>query len=237
MLDVFFSSRLCRKHLLKIILLTAITLPPVTSYSFEQQELQFNHHEYEWVSRYFNSLDDDTPIEEVVDFLINLRAAIEMKGYNPPPLSDLFLQLVGSLDKNHIDIDKDALEEIYNEIQLRESALQEASFKFALGKGDHPNIFEVKHKHKNDKHDKHDKKGKVNSKSVFGFLKALSGALMCIIPVPAIQVAGVGLVVNGINDIVDGAREQGDENEKKEPKFNPPAEYDPLNEKDKKEMN
>jgi len=49
---------------------------------------------------------------------------------------------------------------------------------------------------------------------MFGFIKCIAGGLICIIPFPAIQAAGAGLVMSGINDCLDGAREQGDENER-----------------------
>ena len=31
-----------------------------------------SNHEFEWVVRYFNSLDDDTSVDEVIDFIGNL---------------------------------------------------------------------------------------------------------------------------------------------------------------------
>lgn len=46
--------------------------------------------EPEWVTRYFNSVDEGTSVEEVVDFLFSLRLALIAKGYQPPALSDLY---------------------------------------------------------------------------------------------------------------------------------------------------
>ena len=88
-------------------------------YSFEYQdglEAAPRPCEQEWVLRYFNSLSDEISIEEVVDFLISFKAALQAKGHQVPPLSDLCLKIKDYLIENKIEIDDDDINEIYNEI-------------------------------------------------------------------------------------------------------------------------
>ena len=56
----------------------------------------------------------------------------------------------------------------------------------------------------------------MKSKGVFGFLKALAGGLMCLVPITPVQVAGGAFIVDGIKDMIDDARETGDENERQQ---------------------
>ena len=69
MLDLFKSYRI------SLILLVCIVPLQLKAFEYHDDlESIPRSCEHEWVSRYFNSLDDDTSIEEVIDFLISFKA-------------------------------------------------------------------------------------------------------------------------------------------------------------------
>lgn len=172
------------------------------------------HYEHEWFERYFDSIDEDTELGEMVDFLVSFKSSMEMKGQVCPSLVDLMFQARDFLRSNGVEVDQDEFEMIHQEILSREIVTSSQTFYRPSLRSERPNIELVKkHKHKKDK------KGgevKVKGKTIFGFIKCIAGGLICIIPIPAAQAVGAGLIVNGINDMVDGAREQGDENEQQQ---------------------
>jgi hypothetical protein len=114
------------------------------------------------------------------------------------------------LSEQCIEVDLFQFRRVYEEIELREHA-SHLKNSDNLSKGYQ---FEFIKNSKSDKKEK--KKVKLNGKTVFGLVKCLAGGLLCIIPVPAVQVAGAVLVMTGVNDCIDGAREQGDENERQQ---------------------
>ncbi len=128
-----------------------------------------------------------------------------------PTLTDLCINVRNYLLQNGVDLDEEDFEEIFFEIQKRENYLFENANSFhALNNTNPYKVIQTK-KHKRKEH----KNGeiKVKSKTTFGLLKCIAGGLICIIPIPAVQAVGAGLILNGINDCIDSAREQGDENE------------------------
>jgi len=138
-----------------------------------------------------------------------VRESLISKGYSCPLLTEMCLRLRDYLLEKGIEFDDEEIQDLYDEIEKRESLINAASFKFWEGNDCQSKIQLVKHKHKDDK-----KHYKMKSKGIFGFVKCLAGGLICIIPIPAAQAIGAGLVLNGINDIIDDARETGDENER-----------------------
>lgn len=103
------------------------------------------HCEHEWVSRYFNAIDENTDIEEMIDFLVSFKASLQAKGYQCPSLADLCLQVRDTLIQKGIEIDDDEIEQIYNEIVKREATLvQQASFRYAINRQSNFKVLQVK---------------------------------------------------------------------------------------------
>ncbi len=123
--------------------------------------------------------------------------------------------------KNEIEVDEDDIENIYNEILSREGSItNEISFSHAVKKHSKFKIFEVKKK-------KNEKELKISDEFAKGFVKALGGALLCVIPHPITWGIGAGLVVDGIKDMIehagDSLSEESTENKLK--KIAPPSRF------------
>ena len=212
MLDLPINLRRFYRPVSAVILLSSLALSPLHGHEYHDGQRSIpQHFEQEWINRYFNSIDEETDVEEVVDFLISTRESLVAKGYACPSLSELCMRVRSALIERGIEMDDEVVQEIYEEIGRRENQIGPFFQQSYLKIDNKYKIELIKHKHKNKK----DKKElKMKSKGVFGFLKCLAGGLICIIPVPAVQAVGAGLILNGINDIVDDARETGDENER-----------------------
>jgi hypothetical protein len=156
------------------------------------------------------AIDEESPLEDVVASLIDLRNSLLEQGYSCPSLTDLCLRVYNYLSAQGIEIDLVQFQGLYEEIERQECA---TTLKMSGNLGLGYQIQLVKHP-KSDKKEK--KKAQLNSKTVCGLVKCLAGGLLCIIPVPAVQIAGAGLVMTGVNDCIDGSREQGDENERQQ---------------------
>lgn len=169
---------------------------------------------FQWVNRYFNSLDDDVSIDEIVDFLVSLKTSLQAKGYQVPSLAELCLKVKDQLVRIGVQLDDDEIDEIYDEILKRESILiDHVSFSFAHSKNLNFKVMHVK-KHKQDKDKKEKEEGlKISSDFAKGFMKALAGALLCIIPHPVTLTIGGTLVADGVRDMVQHADDIPDENE------------------------
>ncbi len=155
-------------------------------------------------------IDEESSLEESIAFLIDLRTSLLQQGYNCPSLTDLCLNAYNYLAEQGIEIDLFQFQELYEEIERQE---QNVTLKTANNLSAGYYIQLIKHS-KSDKKEKKDVK--INSKTICGLVKCLAGGLLCIIPVPAVQIAGAGLVMTGVNDCIDGSREQGDENERQQ---------------------
>lgn len=216
MLVISFSYRSCVRIAHSCILLSCCAAMPLHSSQYWESETKpFQHFEQDWITRYFDSIDDDTEVGEVIDFLVAIRETLISRGYECPSLVELAIRLKEYLMAQGIEIDEGAIQELYEEIYRREQFINPASFKFASSNFFNTSFELCKHKRKDKHKDKKDEKEfKMKSKGVFGFLKCLAGGLMCIVPFAPIQAAGGALVLNGINDIIDDAREVGDENER-----------------------
>jgi len=106
------------------------------------------------------------------------------------------------------------IQEIYEEIYKREQSISGTSFNFASIDFSQLDSQLCKHKHKHKERGKNNKEFKMGSKGAFGFLKALGGGLICILPFPGAQAVGGALIVDGIKDMLEDVREIGEENER-----------------------
>lgn len=178
--------------------------------------------EHEWAARYFNSVDERTSIEEMIDFLVSLRIVLQAKGYQMPSLAELCLTMRSYLIEKNIEIDENNIERIYNEILKREDSIVNHSSSFQLAnKSSKFKIIKVKRKKKTDN------ELKMSDEFAKGFVKALGGALLCIIPHPVTWGIGAALVADGIKDMLehvgDAPREELAEGKMRN--LPPPAKY------------
>jgi hypothetical protein len=204
MLDLFFNIRRVSCFTYKLVFCCLISS---SSYCFDYADgvhaLPKNV-EYEWVARYLNSLNEDVSVEEAVDFLMSLKKSLKAKGYEVPNLTEMCFRMKNYLTDQNISVDEDDFNQLLDEIHMREGG---NPFNFAvLDNYNFSDSYVLKVKSK--------KANKLSSKMTFGLIKCLGGGLLCIIPFPAVQAVGAGLVLNGINDCIDDARDQGDVNER-----------------------
>lgn len=212
MLDLSIAIRSCTRFSCSLLFALTIATTPLHSSFWEKESKPLRHFEQDWIRRYFGCLDENTEIGEVVDFLISVKESWIARGYDCPCVFELAIRLKKELEDEGIEVDEEAIQEIYEEIYRREQVIVPASFR--LTSIESKSIFELcKRKHNSRKKDKGDKEFKMKSKGVFGFLKALGGGLICVLPFPGAQAIGGALIVDGIKDMIEDAREIGDENE------------------------
>ena len=181
-----------------------------------------SNHEFEWVTRYFNSLDDDTSVDEVIDFIVNLRDALEAKGYKVPPFGDFFLKVEEDLMDRGIELDEDVMQELYQKFVERESSYIQVSPARDLAAGTKNSKFLQIKSSKKKKNDGI----KMSEGTAKGFMKTFAGALLCIIPHPVTWSIGSGLIISGVNDMVKHAGDpiEGESVEERIKSLSPPPE-------------
>jgi hypothetical protein len=199
-----------KNKIIRIVALSTFFSSYLGSYEIQDQKINENQDTIDkylkWSVNFFDSLDENSSVGDMVDFLITFRNSLHEMGYDMPLLTDLSCEIRNYLVENGIKITDEEFSEIYGEICLKEQSSIACLYGNSIG------TIQMVKKHRERKEGTSDTK--IKSKSAFGLLKCLAGALICIIPVPVIQAVGAGLVLNGINDCIDDAREQGDENEK-----------------------
>ncbi len=172
------------------------------SFAFEKTFLTSsseNSSSYQWVARYLDSIDKETSIEEVVDFLFSVRNLLINEGFSVPLFSEIFLSSLEDLKSHNIEIQEDSIfiESLYDEIISREQEMNSLISFRSLKDVQKPKIILAKKKKKNDM--------KISNGFAKGFCKALGGALLCIILHPVSYAVGGGLLVSGISDMVQHA--------------------------------
>lgn len=215
MLGISISFRLWSCFFVPYVFFAGLSFPSFLNANDFQilDQVTPKHYEKDWVLRYFESIDEDTEIGEIIDFLVTLRESLIHKGYKCPSLMELAINIQEYLIDKGIEMDEEAIQEIIDEIARREQNISLNTFKLAPSSSI-PSLLELcKHKHKH-KHDKHDKEAKISSGTAVGFVKFLGGALLCIVPIPAVQAVGITLAGEGIAEMIMDAKEQGDENER-----------------------
>ena len=78
------------------------------------------HFEHEWIIRYFDSIDEDTEIGEVIDFLVGVRESWLARGYECPTLLELAIRLKECLVQRGVEVNEQEIQELYEEIYRRE---------------------------------------------------------------------------------------------------------------------
>jgi len=153
---------------------------------------------YQWVARYLDSIDGDTPLDEVVDFLFSVRELLVSQGFSIPFFSEIFTKSLEELKIwQKVQIDENFLEDLYEEIISREEGRNSLVSLNLFKNTEKVKIILVKKKKKNDV--------KISGNFAKGFCKALGGALLCVIPSPVTQGLGIALVASGVSDMVQHA--------------------------------
>ena len=95
MLDIYKSNLIfiCRFNT-RFLILAFLLFSPIKALAFSDYAHSApKRGEHKWVVRYFNSVDENTSIEEMVDFLVSFKVSLEAKGFQVPSLSELCISL------------------------------------------------------------------------------------------------------------------------------------------------
>ncbi len=195
MLDLFVSVRFWFLRTVTCVLLASlIIMTPL--FSLDSRRTLFTD-DANLIRHYFvPALEQETEISKMVDLMVKLRNHLISQGLRFPHLNDILTHYRDLLKEDGVFIDDAEFDR-----------LQEEFKKYYEDSNDCPSIIQAKHKHK---HKKDKKEVKIGSKTAVGFLKFCAGSLLCLVPVPVIQGAGATLAVIGLNDMVDGQREESD---------------------------
>ena len=169
--------------------------------------------EYEWITRYFDAVNEDTSMDEMVDFLFNLRLVFLSKGYEVPEFTSLITNVLDYLLSQGMEIDEKIIEEFYRIFKQKEVQNVNCIFKLL---DSHEKVKTYKIKKKKPKIKKEKPEVEMSGKTALGLIKVFAGALCCIIPHPATIAIGGGLVLSGVKDISDELIEMDKENRKKQ---------------------
>lgn len=194
-----FNRALARSAYKGIFLVVFLISSQLSAVQFEEREILLPD-EYKWVKRYFDSLSDNVSIPEMVDFLVSLRLGLEAKGYSVPSLEELSLKMKYYLIESGIQINEEDFQVIYDEIKSREGFFYQDLIRFSLNDLSNAEIVLIKNK-------KEKAKLEMSDEFAIGFVKALGGALLCIIPHPVTWAIGSVLVADGIVDMVAHAED------------------------------
>ncbi len=149
---------------------------------------------------YLTFIEDDFSIEKAVNDLYKTRLFLVEQGYEVPLLSTVFEKTFEAIELQGIHLDKDFVENFYDLILLKEAG-ETRGVSWAIPSVDHsPKIIEIKRKKKK-------KELQISDGVAMGFCKALAGGLLCIIPSGITQTIGTGLILSGVNDMVQHAQD------------------------------
>ncbi len=139
-------------------------------------------------------VDGDFSLEGAVEDLYKARGLLVEKGYNVPLLSVIFEKTFEDTESQGISLDRNFVEDLYELVLSKESnEIRNASF--SSHSEYRPKIIQVKKK-------KNKKEVQVPDGVAIGFCKALAGGLLCIIPSGITQTLGTGLILSGVNDMI-----------------------------------
>jgi hypothetical protein len=125
----------------------------------------------------------------------------EFKGYEVPLLSALFERTFEGVKGHGVFLHEDFIEDFYEKILLHEEELTtEVSFQALTDSLQRPRTMTVKKR-------KHKKDIQVPDGVAIGFCKALACGLLCIIPTGITQTIGTGLVLSGVNNMIQHAKD------------------------------
>jgi len=173
--------------------LTSFAVSPLAASQFQDCNAE------NWIQNHAKKIEQEIDLHELVQLVTSLRNYVIMQGCEIPDLMPFLDHCRSCLSNQGFFIDNATFDALKREIRALEHSTQ---------------IDFIKHKHHKPKKNK--KELKMNSKTAVGFLKFVAGTLLCLVPVPMIQGAGIGLAVLGVSEMADGAREQADEKDRQE---------------------
>lgn len=144
-----------------------------------------------------NFVDGRFSLEEAVNDLYKARLLLVEQGYNVPLLSEIFEKTFEDTESQGIFLDSNFIEGLYELFLLKESDEIRNAFLYSRSQFQ-PKIIQVK---------KNKKEIQVPDGVAIGFCKALAGGLLCIIPSGMTQALGTGLVLSGVNDMIQHAKD------------------------------
>lgn len=192
---------LARPNYVELWILRAIACLSLTAFSVAQLSADqvlnlINQNPSKVLTQYATNLSDEVSISAIVETMCDLRDFCVAQGCDFPTLPEILFHCRELAKKEGFDIPDDIFNILLKEFENRDKLLYSSPFN------------EIKHKHKPHKQKKKDIK--ISGKTAVGFLKFTAGTLLCLIPIPIVQGAGASLAVIGINDMVDGAKEDAD---------------------------
>lgn len=146
-------------------------------------------------------IEECVDLDQLVFMIVQIRDYLVWNGCYFPSLTAILDSCREIMRKDGVEIDDAEFEALREEFEKYD-------------RHDDVRTQQIKnHHHK--KHGKHkkDKELKINSKTAMGFIKFVGGTLLCFVPVPLIQTAGVSLAALGVSEMVDGVREDSDKKE------------------------
>jgi hypothetical protein len=152
-----------------------------------------------WLQKHAALIEEEGDLSELVLLICMMRNYVVSQGCEIPDLRGFLGDCRTALSNQGFFIDEATFRALEREIRVLDEEIR---------------IDPTRHRHRKDK--KKDKELKINSKTAVGFLKFVAGSLLCIVPIPLVQGAGLGLAVLGVSEMADGAREQSDERDKQE---------------------
>jgi len=171
---------------------------------------------YESVLDLLNALKEGATVSEVIDCLEGVRNNYIKKGYPCPSLIDMAREMYQYFMSQGVLIEDLQVQALMQEMLRRDQAEKSQINHSSLESSYAAHCRHHRHHRHHDDKRKKDKKDdvKLSGKCIFGFIKCLTGGLITILPFPGAQSAGIAIIVLGVNDMIDGSRENGDENER-----------------------
>lgn len=65
------------------------------------------------VQTYFESITDETPVEEMIQFIVQMKVHIELSEEHAPSLCKIFRELEETLKVMHIKLSKEEFQKVY----------------------------------------------------------------------------------------------------------------------------
>lgn len=144
-------------------------------------------------------VDGDFSLEEAVEDLYKARGLLVEKGYNVPLLSVIFKKTFEDIERQGIYLEWNFVQDLYELIISKESdEVRKTSLYFHSKHC--PEVIQVQKR-------KNKKEVQVPDGVAIGFCKALVGGLLCVIPSGITQTLGTGLILSGVNDMVQHAND------------------------------
>lgn len=165
-------------------------------------ENQVHSTEFAWVQDYFDSLDESSSLEEITDFLVNLKLFLDAEGYNTPSLIDLSLWAKKYFHYYDIDIDEEIFEKIQEKFENESTILPainnlRSSQDFCIWQ-----IDSKKHK-------------SIFSKDLaIAFCEFIGGALLMAVPIPGASIVGGGMMADAGRRAYNQVKEVNKKNSK-----------------------